>query len=153
MKNNDCKEIERLLIYSNFESISPEIQSNVIQHVQTCDNCRKSELILQAIGKVMKLEYTTSSLEPNPEIKQSLLREMINNRKPNPFSKIGDFLNIRIPLYQPLAAALVILADDPTIVFHIAEFLRTHFGGLRRPADLLTKRTFVWLCQRLSNAL
>jgi len=111
MQTNKCQEIEKLLINSSFESTDPETQTRILEHLKTCANCRKSELILQSIQQVMELELLSSSINPEPGLKQSLLEVMKSKkkRKKKIILSIREFLNIRIPLYQPLAAALLII--------------------------------------------
>ncbi|MGB2768107.1 MAG: hypothetical protein WBC88_00070 [Candidatus Zixiibacteriota bacterium] len=112
-KNMKCHEIEFLLIKKNFDELTSQESLLVEGHLESCDSCRSYQKTLSNLQDSMKVK--TEKLAPDPAIRESIIQRM-EALKPERagiaargWHHIRDLLQHRIPVYQPLLGAVLVL--------------------------------------------
>jgi hypothetical protein len=112
-KKMKCDEIEFLLIKRNFDELTTKESLLVEEHLESCDSCRSYQKILSNLQDSMKV--SAERLVPDPAIRENIIQRMeaLGPRQPGIVARgwhyLGDLLKRRIPVYQPLLGALLIL--------------------------------------------
>ena len=109
-----CDEIEFLLIKRNFDELTVKESLLVEEHLKNCDSCRGYQKTLSNLQESMK--ETLERPVPDPAIRKRVIKRM-EALKPERagfvargWHYLADLLKHRIPVYQPLlGAALVVL--------------------------------------------
>ncbi|MFC2088170.1 zf-HC2 domain-containing protein [Calditrichota bacterium] len=111
MSKHTCREIEELLVHSSFDNLVEKKQQAVKEHLNQCAHCQKSQLILSRLKSATDLNVVKSALQPNPKIRNSLLKKIksTENKNENILSYVIDFFNIKVPVYQILAVSAVVI--------------------------------------------
>jgi hypothetical protein len=112
-RNMKCDEIEFLLIKKNFDELARRESLLVEEHLKSCDSCRSYQQTLSSLQESMKVG--TERLVPDPAIRENIIRRMVALRPKQAGVVVGgwhyvrDLLRHRIPLYQPLLGAVLVL--------------------------------------------
>lgn len=106
-----CKEIEDLLVRSSFDTLDKNRQRIITEHLEQCLECQRSQLIISKIKSVADLNFSYQTIQPNPEIRKSLLKNIRskNDQNEKVFDQIMNFFNKKIPVYQILAATAAVI--------------------------------------------
>lgn len=112
-KKMKCDEIEFLLIKRNFDELTMKESLLVEEHLEDCDSCRSYQKTLSNLQDSMKIN--AERLAPDPAIRENIVQRMealrprqagILNRGLHYFR---DLLQHRIPVYQPLLGAVLVV--------------------------------------------
>lgn len=108
MRNSDkisCEQIEEILTNQKVDNVSDEEKQILINHLDSCENCKKYQSVFDEIQNVMKIEKN-SELIPKPEIRKNLLNRMKSNQPLKEkvlkkfLSNLKSVFSYRIPVYQ-----------------------------------------------------
>jgi len=112
-KKMKCDKIEFLLIKRNFDEPTMKESLLVEEHLENCSSCRNYQKTLSNLQESMK--ETLEGPVPDPAIRKRVVKRM-EALKPEQAGMIargwrylGDLLKYRIPVYQPLLGAALIL--------------------------------------------
>ena len=112
-KSMKCDEIEFLLIKNNFDELTGQESLLVEEHLKSCDLCRSYQKTLSSLQDSMKV--STERLVPDPAIRERVIKRM-QALKPEQagivvrgWHYVRDLLRHRIPVYQPLLGAALVL--------------------------------------------
>ena len=132
-KKMKCDEIEFLLIKRNFDELTMKESLLVEEHLENCSSCRSYQKTLSNLQESMKV--STERLAPEPAIRKNIIQQMeaLKPRQPGIVARgwhyLADLLKHRIPVYQPLLGAALIL-----LIFLGAKQLSV--PGEEKPADI-----------------
>ena len=106
----DCSFIDKVLFHSSIDELNENEKSQFVNHINSCDKCRSSEILLNYFKQSLEMELTENQLKPNPAIFESLKAKMnAANEKQNPILDfIKGFFELRVPVYQVVTALLII---------------------------------------------
>ena len=108
-----CDDMERLLIKKNFDELTQQESLLVEGHLKSCDLCRSYGKTLSHLQDSMRIG--TEKLAPDPAIRESIIQRMKALRPERArivaggWHYIRDLLKHRIPVYQPLLGAVLVL--------------------------------------------
>ena len=108
-----CDEIEFLLIKRNFDELTVNESLLVEEHLENCDSCRSYQKTLSNLQDSMKIN--AERLVPDPVIRERVIKRMEALRPEQAgnaarsWHYARDLLKHRIPVYQPLLGAALIL--------------------------------------------
>lgn len=112
--HTNCDDVERLLIHRVFDELTPEVNLSVEKHLKSCDRCRSYQKTLLNLQNSIQIR-AEEKLVPDPAIRQNIIQRM-KTLKPvesGIFAKGWHFIRsvfeYRIPVYQPLAGAVLIM--------------------------------------------
>lgn len=139
----DCSKIEDLIIEMKVGSIADREKIEIERHLNQCRKCSEFKKTLAAIENGLTIDDNLK-LNPHSQIRRNLLSYLNNSKKKTPvfnrfWTTTRGFLEIRIPVYQILSAAIVLI-----VVFIGMEKLST-FDKLelgKEPILKLPKATF-----------
>ena len=122
-RNRKCDEIERLLIKRGFDELTQQESLLLEDHLRSCDSCRCYQNALSNLQDSMRIG--TEKLAPDPAIRESIIRRMEALRPRQAgiavrgWHHIRDLLQHRIPVYQPVLGAVLVLLIF-TVVKHLS---------------------------------
>ena len=118
--NLSCENVRELLIKQKFERISERDWRAIDLHLQNCTACQNFFKAFELLPEVM--HKFNESQAPSAQVKDRLLKEM-RRKKQKAFSEKGrvlnrihTFLNYRLPLYQLIAAVIIIVILNISVV-------------------------------------
>lgn len=112
-QNMKCDEIEFLLIKKNFDELTRQESLLVEKHLKSCDSCQSYQKTLSNLQESMRIG--TEKLAPDPAIRESIIQRMEALRPERAgitargWHNIRDLLQHRIPVYQPVLGAVLVL--------------------------------------------
>ena len=106
----ECSFAEKILFQSSMDELSKTEKSQIIKHINSCENCKSSEIKLDYFNQSMEVELIESQIKPNPAILESLKDKLnIVNKKQNSISGfIKGIFELRVPVYQVVTALILI---------------------------------------------
>jgi hypothetical protein len=106
----DCNTVEKILFQNSINELNKFEKDQILQHIESCDNCRASEKLIKSFSQLLQAELVNSKLNPNPVIKESLLNRLISQSVFNNsiLEFVRNFFKLRIPLYQVITALILI---------------------------------------------
>jgi hypothetical protein len=112
-KNMKCDAVEFLLIKKNFDELGIQESLALEEHLKSCDSCRSYQKTLSNLQDSMRAG--TDRLAPDPAIREAVIKRM-EALKPEQagivvrgWHYVRDLLRHRIPIYQPLLGAALVL--------------------------------------------
>jgi|GEM_PF-6881056 len=112
-KNMKCHDIEFLLIKKNLDELTKQESLLLVKHLRGRDSCRSYEKALSNLQESMRVG--TEKLAPDPAIRESIIQRMEALRPKQvgivarSWHNIRDLLQHRIPVYQPVLGAVLVL--------------------------------------------
>jgi len=108
----DCKTVQEFLIRQQFEKLSHQIEQEIDLHVQKCPACQNFVHLLEQMPDLM-IKVDQNEI-PSAKIREQVIREARKKRqaalsqKRLVVDRLQLLFNYRIPVYQIMAAALII---------------------------------------------
>ena len=105
----DCKDFRELIVRARWESLKPTETRQLKAHLQSCPSCRAFQGQLQSLSRAFK---TRPDIEPDPAVKERLLRAFHKKRKQRQNLPVGvrlikSVLTYRMPVYQFVLVVLI----------------------------------------------
>lgn len=110
----NCNDIERVMISKNFDEITDDENITIKEHLKSCAHCRSYQYTLLNLQNTLQVK-PDHKLSPDPNIRRNIIKGMksIQSQEPGIFSRswqyIRSILEYRIPVYQALSGAVLIL--------------------------------------------
>ncbi len=112
--SKDCSQIQKLIIEMKADQIAEDIKIKIESHLSQCRSCQEFGKSLSAIENGLTIGDDLK-LKPAPQIRRNLLAYLHNSRKKRAslfyrmWSTARGVLEIRIPVYQILSAAVLLI--------------------------------------------
>ncbi|UCB52513.1 MAG: hypothetical protein JSV10_11160 [Candidatus Zixiibacteriota bacterium] len=112
-RNMRCDDVERLLIKKNLDEITQQESLLLEEHLRGCVSCRSYQKALLSLQDSMRIG--TEKLAPDPVIRENIIQRMETLRPKRAGilvrgqHHVRDLLQHRIPVYQPLLVAVLVL--------------------------------------------
>lgn len=106
-----CAKIEKWLIERLSESLAPEIEAQVDDHLAHCASCRQFQAHLEQVQATLHCDGERP-VSPNTAIQARLrarLRERAKSRRPSLGAVFQRIVTYRIPAYQVALALIVVV--------------------------------------------
>jgi hypothetical protein len=106
----ECNSVEQILFQSTFNELNEKEKSDILQHIKTCETCKSSEKLLNIFKQSLHHELVESQLNPNPEIKESIIKKLKSEQeRQNLFVDfVRNFFEVKVPLYQVITVLILI---------------------------------------------